>query len=52
LNAEESEAKTQVPESVFAEFVQMIEAEPMTVSEEPWKRSRSLSDEFDRKTQS
>jgi ribosome-associated translation inhibitor RaiA len=47
LNAEDYEVKTKVPESVFAEFVQMIEGGKITVSEETWKPLKLLSEEFD-----
>jgi hypothetical protein len=43
LNAD-YEVKTQVPESVFAEFVQMIEGGDITVSEETWKPLKLLSE--------
>jgi hypothetical protein len=47
LNAEDYEVRTQVPESVFAEFVRMIEGGKITVSEETWKPLKLLSEEFD-----
>jgi hypothetical protein len=47
LTAEEYEVKAQVPESVFAEFVQLIESGEITVSEETWKPLKLLSEEFE-----